>query len=148
MYQETLNKTISYSGTITVNTMTEKHTIYIAGRITGGRKYADLYLRIVEQLKTYGKVLTEHVANPTVEAGEIKLKIFFTVIECIQSIWIKYGKCGLIRFTFADEDNAGLTDVFIHDRDMDWLYECDGNICKREKKPKLMRDHSSKVLKL
>lgn len=51
MYQETLNKTISYSGTITVNTMTEKHTIYFAGRITGGRKYADLYLRIVEQLK-------------------------------------------------------------------------------------------------
>uniref|UniRef100_K1Q9Z1 Putative 2'-deoxynucleoside 5'-phosphate N-hydrolase 1 n=1 Tax=Magallana gigas TaxID=29159 RepID=K1Q9Z1_MAGGI len=95
--------------------MAEKHTIYFAGRITGGRKYADLYQRIVEQLKTYGKVLTEHVANPTVEA----------VIECIQSIWRKYGKCGLILFTFADEDNAGLTDVFIHDRDMDWLYDCD-----------------------
>ncbi|XP_065944556.1 putative 2'-deoxynucleoside 5'-phosphate N-hydrolase 1 isoform X2 [Magallana gigas] len=78
--------------TLTVNAMAEKHTIYFAGRITGGRKYADLYQRIVEQLKTYGKVLTEHVANPTVE---------------------------------ADEDNAGLTDVFIHDRDMDWLYDCD-----------------------
>lgn len=72
--------------------MSEKHTIYFAGRITGGRRYAGLYLRIVEQLRTYGNVLTEHVANPTVE---------------------------------ADEDNAGLTDVFIHDRDMDWLYESD-----------------------
>lgn len=68
--------------------MSEKHTIYFAGRITGGRRYAGLYLRIVELLRTYGNVLTEHVANPTVE---------------------------------ADEDNAGLTDVFIHDRDMDWL---------------------------
>lgn len=36
-------------------------------------------------------------------------------------------------FTFADEDNAGLTDVFIHDRDMDWLYESDGNIFLKEK---------------
>lgn len=52
--------------------MTERHTIYFAGRITGGRKYADLYQRIVEKLKTYGNVLTEHVANPTVEAGKIK----------------------------------------------------------------------------
>lgn len=36
-------------------------------------------------------------------------------------------------FIFVDEDNVGLIDVFIYDRDMDWLYECDGNICKREK---------------
>lgn len=134
MYQETLIKLMSYSRTLTVNAMAEKHTIYFAGRITGGRKYAFFYQRIVEQLKTYGKVLTEHVANPTVEAGKIKHRIFFAVIECIQSIWRKYGKCGLILFTFADEDNAGLTDVFIHDRDMDWLYDCDGNICKRENK--------------
>lgn len=80
--------------------MTEKHTIYFAGRITGGRKYADLYQRIVEKLKTYGNVLTEHVANPTVEAGEIKFRIFFKVIESIQSIWLKYGNCGLILFYF------------------------------------------------
>lgn len=55
-----------------MTTMTERHTIYFAGRITGGRKYADLYQRIVEKLKTYGNALTEHVANPTVEAGKIK----------------------------------------------------------------------------
>lgn len=64
-------KSISNSRSESVNTMSEKHTIYFAGRITGGRKYADLYLRIVEQLRTYGNVLTEHVANPTVEAGNI-----------------------------------------------------------------------------
>lgn len=58
--------------------MSEKHTIYFAGRITGGKMYADLYLRTVEQLRTYGKVMTEHVSNPTVEAGNIKQDIFTT----------------------------------------------------------------------
>lgn len=101
-------KLISYSRTVTVTTMTEKHTIYFAGRITGGRKYADLYQRIVEKLKTYGNVLTEHVANPTVEAGEIKFRIFFKVIESIQSIWLKYGSCGLILFYFRRWRQRGI----------------------------------------
>lgn len=72
-------KSISSSRSESVNTMSEKHTIYFAGRITGGRRYmyAGLYLRIVELLRTYGNVLTEHVANPTVEAGKIKFRIFF-----------------------------------------------------------------------
>lgn len=70
------------------------------------------------------------MGNPKVEAGRINFKIFHTtIVECVQSIWIKYDKCGLILFTFADEDKAGLTDDFIHDTNMDWLYECDGNIC-------------------
>ncbi|XP_011447035.3 putative 2'-deoxynucleoside 5'-phosphate N-hydrolase 1 [Magallana gigas] len=72
--------------------MSENRKIYFAGSIRGGRQDADLYLRIVEQLKTYGTVLTEHVASPTVE---------------------------------TDEDNIGLTDVQIHDRDMDWLNQSD-----------------------
>lgn len=75
----------------------------------------------------------EYVVNLIVEVGKIKFRIFFIIIECIKLIWIKYGKCRLICFNFVDEDNVGLMDVFIYDRDMDWLYECDGNICKREK---------------
>lgn len=132
-------KSISNSRSESVNTMSEKHTIYFAGRITGGRRYAGLYLRIVEQLRTYGNVLTEHVANPTVEAGKIKFRIFFLqLLSVYNRFGKKYAKCRLILFTFADEDNAGLTDVFIHDRDMDWLYESDGNISLKEKiKPDL-----------
>lgn len=38
---------------------------------------------------------------------------------------------------FADEDNAGLTDVCIHDKDMDWLYKSDGNICSNKDKHSL-----------
>ncbi|XP_052058960.1 putative 2'-deoxynucleoside 5'-phosphate N-hydrolase 1 [Mytilus californianus] len=41
--------------------------IYFAGSISGGRDDADLHARIIEQLKQYGKVLTEHVGNTTVE---------------------------------------------------------------------------------
>lgn len=55
--------------------MSKNRKIYFAGSIRGGRQDADLYLRIVEQLKTYGTVLTEHVASPTVETGRVKCYI-------------------------------------------------------------------------
>ena len=37
--------------------------IYFAGSIRGGREDAQLYFRLVEILKGYGTVLTEHVAD-------------------------------------------------------------------------------------
>ncbi|XP_076442021.1 putative 2'-deoxynucleoside 5'-phosphate N-hydrolase 1 [Babylonia areolata] len=45
--------------------------IYFAGSIGGGREDADIYLCIVEQLKKYGHVLTEHVAYPNPQSIEI-----------------------------------------------------------------------------
>ena len=38
--------------------------IYFAGSIRGGREDAALYLQIIEYLKTFGEVLTEHVGDP------------------------------------------------------------------------------------
>ena len=38
--------------------------IYFAGSIRGGREDAALYLKIIDYLKTYGEVLTEHVGDP------------------------------------------------------------------------------------
>ena len=38
--------------------------IYFAGSIRGGREDAALYLQIIEFLKTFGEVLTEHVGDP------------------------------------------------------------------------------------
>ncbi len=38
--------------------------IYFAGSIRGGREDADLYLRIINYLKMFGEVLTEHVGSP------------------------------------------------------------------------------------
>jgi 2'-deoxynucleoside 5'-phosphate N-hydrolase len=37
--------------------------IYFSGSIRGGRDYKELYLKIVEWLRAYGTVLTEHVAD-------------------------------------------------------------------------------------
>jgi 2'-deoxynucleoside 5'-phosphate N-hydrolase len=38
--------------------------IYFAGSIRGGREDAALYSQIIEYLKTFGEVLTEHVGDP------------------------------------------------------------------------------------
>ena len=39
-------------------------TIYFAGSIRGGREDAALYQQIIEYLKTFGEVLTEHIGDP------------------------------------------------------------------------------------
>lgn len=38
--------------------------IYFAGSIRGGREDAALYLQIIDYLKNFGEVLTEHVGDP------------------------------------------------------------------------------------
>lgn len=40
--------------------------IYFAGSIRGGREDVPLYLEIVKELKNYGEVLTEHVADAAI----------------------------------------------------------------------------------
>jgi len=44
-------------------TIEEKMKIYFAASIRGGRDYASEYKVIISQLSTYGKVLTEHIAD-------------------------------------------------------------------------------------
>jgi len=49
--------------------------IYFAGSIRGGRKDIDLYLEIINHLKKYGEVLTEHIADKKIGVlGEQNLK--------------------------------------------------------------------------
>lgn len=38
--------------------------IYFAGSIRGGREDAELYMQIIEHLKQFGEVLTEHIGDP------------------------------------------------------------------------------------
>jgi len=48
-----------------------KMRIYFAGSIRGGREDANLYLQIINYLKTFGEVLTEHVGDPGLtQAGD------------------------------------------------------------------------------
>lgn len=45
--------------------------IYFAGSIRGGREDAALYLKIIEYLRNFGEVLTEHVGDPNLtELGD------------------------------------------------------------------------------
>ena len=45
--------------------------IYFAGSIRGGREDADLYFQIINELKKYGTVLTEHVGDDSIrKTGE------------------------------------------------------------------------------
>lgn len=40
--------------------------IYFSGSISGGRHDADLYLQLIQYLKKYGQVLTEHIGDKRV----------------------------------------------------------------------------------
>ena len=42
--------------------------IYFAGSITGGRDDAELYSEIIEYLKSFGEVLTEHVGSKKISS--------------------------------------------------------------------------------
>lgn len=45
--------------------------IYFAGSIRGGREDAELYRQIIEYLKTFGEVLTEHIGDASLtDAGD------------------------------------------------------------------------------
>ena len=42
--------------------------IYFAGSIRGGRKDRNLYLEIIQYLKDYGDVLTEHIGDENIDS--------------------------------------------------------------------------------
>jgi len=41
--------------------------IYFSGSIRGGRQDADLYKRLIDELKRHGTVLTEHIGSHTID---------------------------------------------------------------------------------
>jgi len=65
--------------------------IYFAGSIRGGRHDIEIYKQIIEHLKKYGEVLTEHVGEDSI----------------------------------SKDGEVNLTDKYIHDRDFNWIDECD-----------------------
>ena len=55
---------------IAVMSVPAKLLIYFCGSIRGGRDDAALYKRIIDQLKQYGEVLTEHIGDPNLMEKE------------------------------------------------------------------------------
>jgi hypothetical protein len=71
--------------------------IYFAGAIRGGRDDHALYMEIVEQLKEYGQVLTEHV-------GDAELSVLGEVggdreIHDRDLAWLKDAQCLVAEVT-------------------------------------------------
>lgn len=55
---------------LAVMSVPAKRLIYFCGSIRGGRDDAALYKRIIDQLKQYGEVLTEHIGDPNLMEKE------------------------------------------------------------------------------
>jgi nucleoside 2-deoxyribosyltransferase len=71
--------------------------IYFAGAIRGGREDAALYLELVELLKTYGTVLTEHVADAELTSlGELTDD---RAIHDRDLAWLKEADCLVAEVT-------------------------------------------------
>ena len=71
----------------------DRRSLCFCGSIRGGREDRELYVRVVSRLRSFGVVLTEHVAAAELDEN--------------------------------GEEAAG-GDKFIHDRDLAWLQQADG----------------------
>lgn len=49
------------------------HKIYFCGSIRGGRENSDTYAKMIDHMKQYGKVLTEHIGNSSLTTEGEKL---------------------------------------------------------------------------
>ena len=47
----------------------KNYKIYFSGSISGGRQDAEVYRSIIEHLRDYGSVLTEHIGDPALTAS-------------------------------------------------------------------------------
>ncbi|CAG2220535.1 DNPH1 [Mytilus edulis] len=95
--------------------------IYFAGSIRAGRDDADLYARLIEQLRQYGKVLTEHVGNSSVEKVNLLKKYIFTCYESHLQHFVMVVR----HKQMINREEKDLSEKEIHDRDMEWLNESD-----------------------
>ena len=70
--------------------------IYFAGSIRGGREDARLYRRLIEYLKKYGDVLTEHVGDPSlmsIEEAETDRYIYERDVSWLRQSDIVIAEC-------------------------------------------------------
>jgi len=66
--------------------------IYFCGSIRGGRELADTYAEIIKDLRSYGEVLTEHVAEPLVQDHDAELLSDLQIYERDRS-WLEESDC-------------------------------------------------------
>ena len=67
--------------------------IYFAGSIRGGRVDASLYKKIIEYLKKYGKVLTEHVGDLSLQESGSDKEIYDQDMSWLRESDIVIAEC-------------------------------------------------------
>ncbi|MBO4819663.1 MAG: nucleoside 2-deoxyribosyltransferase [Firmicutes bacterium] len=67
--------------------------IYFAGSIRGGRVDASLYKRIIDYLKKYGKVLTEHVGDMSLQESGSDREIYDKDMSWLKESDIVIAEC-------------------------------------------------------
>jgi nucleoside 2-deoxyribosyltransferase len=77
--------------------MTNGRLIYFAGSIRGGREDQQLYLEIVDRLKRYGTVLTEHVGDHALTGDGEKLNS--REIHDRDLAWLSKAECVVAEVT-------------------------------------------------
>lgn len=72
---------------------TVPRNIYFSGSIRGGRQHAQLYHELIEELKNYGTVLTEHIGASNVDShSKSDQEIYSKDIEWLQEADIIIGE--------------------------------------------------------
>jgi 2'-deoxynucleoside 5'-phosphate N-hydrolase len=71
--------------------------IYFAGAIRGGRADAALYFQIVQLLRSYGEVLTEHIGN--VELSDLGEELSDRAICERDLAWLREADCLVAEVT-------------------------------------------------
>ncbi len=94
-----------------------KRFIYFCGSIRGGRDDAALYRRIIDQLKEYGDVLTEHIADPNVlhkDQGLRKSRAKITLLAARAFIDIRLSDPVMIKYFLSLKLHGAMNMVIIH----------------------------------
>ena len=112
--------------------------IYFAASIRAGRGDAGIYSKLVTILKTYGTVLTEHVGSSELGTfGKVLCVLAsdtrpgYDNISCLycstSSVDTTRGAASILRVYLVHfSGETHLSDKEIHDRDMSWLMQSDG----------------------
>ena len=96
--------------------------IYFAGAIRGGRQKVEDYAKIVEVLKEYGNVLTEHIANPKVDIFGEKLsaqEVYMRDVEYLKENDILFAEISVpslgVGYELAYAESIGKPVICMYD---------------------------------
>lgn len=100
-----------------------KTLVYFAGSIRGGRTDAALYSRMIDYIKNYAVVLTEHIGNPhlnVIEHAQRDEEIYFQDMSWLRESDMLIGECTTpslgVGYELASAEQLGKPCHILYDR--------------------------------